>query len=369
MAKRLGELLIEAKVITQEQLDHVLGVQRQDGRKIGQLLIELKMVGEITLTQTLSRQLAVPWVSLYHIEFSRSLLNLVPRELAERFCLVPIFLRKVRKQGDALYVAMDDPTNEPALAEASRVASMQVKPMIACPSDIRSAIRVHYQGGAPGSAPRVPVAAPSSPSASRMAAAPPSAASVLRHVVVPAAAPPLPERASRVDEREKQPTLPEGKEGVLFDTIDDANPLDSPKPPSVERLNEDQDHPDATPEIESREIDAPRSSRGSRGPRMVGLTLLDGTTIMLPAKPRPARPEGAPGTGAPGTEAPREDANQLTARDLISALRATAHGADATEILGEKPPTWEAMFAALLSLMLKKGLIADWEFIDEFRKV
>jgi hypothetical protein len=59
--------------------------------------------------------------------------------------------------------------------------------------------------------------------------------------------------------------------------------------------------------------------------------------------------------------------DQLTARDLVSALRAVAHGADASEILGAEP-RWEAMFSALLSVLLKKGLIADWEFIEEFRK-
>jgi type IV pilus assembly protein PilB len=58
----------------------------------------------------------------------------------------------------------------------------------------------------------------------------------------------------------------------------------------------------------------------------------------------------------------------LTARDLISALRAVAHGADASEILGTEP-RWEALFSTLLSILLRKGLIADWEFIEEFRKI
>jgi hypothetical protein len=60
-------------------------------------------------------------------------------------------------------------------------------------------------------------------------------------------------------------------------------------------------------------------------------------------------------------------AEALTARDLIAALRALAHGADAREILGENV-RWEAMFSALLSLMLKKHLIADWEFVEEYKK-
>src|ERR1700737_732691 len=120
VAKRIGELLVEAGVLSQSQLEQALFAQRKDGRKLGQLLIELGLVSEMHLTQTLSRQLSVPWVSLYHVDFSRSLLNLVPREIAEKYCLVPIFVRRVRKQGETLYIAMDDPTNEAAIAEVTR---------------------------------------------------------------------------------------------------------------------------------------------------------------------------------------------------------------------------------------------------------
>src|SRR6202167_5176303 len=108
--------------------------------------MELGLVSETQLTQTLSRQLSVPWVSLYHVDFSRSLLNLLSREIAERYCVVPILVRRVRKQGYTPYIAMDDPTNEAAIEEIARAVSLAVKPMIACPSDIRAAIRVHYLG-------------------------------------------------------------------------------------------------------------------------------------------------------------------------------------------------------------------------------
>jgi len=86
---------------------------------------------------------------------------------------------------------------------------------------------------------------------------------------------------------------------------------------------------------------------------MVNLTLLDGTTISLPAKQR--KEEKSPAEG-------------LTARDFVSALRATAHGADASEILGDQV-RWEPVVAALLSILLRKGLIADWEFVEELRKI
>ena len=106
---------------------------------------EVRNAGELQqLTQALSQLLSVPWVSLYHIEFSRQLLDRVPRELAERFGLVPIFVRNVRGQGETLYVATDDPTNEAALAEVSRVAGLPTRPMIASTSDIQAIVQVHY---------------------------------------------------------------------------------------------------------------------------------------------------------------------------------------------------------------------------------
>jgi hypothetical protein len=58
----------------------------------------------------------------------------------------------------------------------------------------------------------------------------------------------------------------------------------------------------------------------------------------------------------------------LTARDLVAALRAICHGADPKEILGPSERI-EAILAAILSVMLRKGIVADWEFVDELRKI
>lgn len=355
VAKRIGELLVEGGILSQSQLEQALFTQRKDGRKLGQLLVELGLVSEIQVTQTLSRQLSVPWVSLYHVDFSRSLLNLVPREIAEKFCLIPIFVRRVRKQGETLYVAMDDPTNEGAIHEVQTASSLPVKPMIACPSDIRAAIRVYYLGE---EAPPPPAPA-SVPSAPQLVAPPvvpapaPSTTQLSAKAVGPP--PPLPERAkSRVVE--PPPGAAEAE----------ATPASMPEPKAPGG-----DSPEAAPDVvaEEREVVAPPRRRGVK---MFSLTLLDGTTISLPTPPkkRPSSPD-APGAAeepVPQASVTRDMSDQLTARDLVSALRAVAHGVDASEILGTEP-RWEAMFSALLSILLRKGLIADWEFIEEFRKV
>lgn len=393
VAKRIGELLVEAGVLSQSQLEQALFAQRKDGRKLGQLLIELGLVSEVQLTQTLSRQLSVPWVSLYHVDFSRSLLNLVSREIAERYAVVPILVRRVRKQGETLYVAMDDPTNEAAIEEVARTASLPVKPMIACPSDIRAAIRVYYFGetaGTSGSAavratsqaplPRplidepIPVKPVPKASGSRRgdtlhAARPAPRRAGDAQVPAPASGPRLDAMMSRGPD--KAPESSRGPDSQGLDSwgpgpeskASDAKGSDSkgseirrPEAPGAQGAPEG-DSPDSAPDVQAQVEDLVASKPR---PKMISLTLLDGTTISIPAPgKKPSKPD---------IEPPKELSDQLTARDLVSALRAVAHGVDASEILGTEP-RWEAMFSALLSILLRKGLIADWEFVEEFRKL
>src|SRR5688572_15494018 len=130
---RLGELLVSAQIITRQQLEDVLVLQKTDGRRIGKLLVEHGIVTETQVTQILSQQLSVPWVSLYHIDFSRQLLDLVSQELAEKYCLVPIFVRRVRGSGETLYVAMDDPTDDVAQQAVAQWSGLPVRVMIAPP--------------------------------------------------------------------------------------------------------------------------------------------------------------------------------------------------------------------------------------------
>jgi hypothetical protein len=154
----LGQLLVDARILSAEQLEQALAHQKSDGRRLGTLLVEGGYVSETQLTQILSQQLSVPWASLHHIDFSRQLLNLVPRQVAEKYCLVPIYVRHVRGLGDTLYLAMDDPTNDDALKECAHWSGLPARAMIASPSDIRNAIRVYY-GAASSLAPPEPAQA------------------------------------------------------------------------------------------------------------------------------------------------------------------------------------------------------------------
>jgi type IV pilus assembly protein PilB len=321
---KIGELLVEAHVLTREQLEHALRVKQEDGRKVGQVLVDLGYVTETQLTQTLSRQLSVPWVSLHHVELTRALLNLVPRAVAEKYNVLPIFVRNVRKQGETLYVATDDPTNEALLQELASGAGLPVRPMIACPTDVRNAIRVYYgEGEARANSPTLPPSEgePMELDGTVLTSIPPSAPPSIEPL---AASEPV--------------------------TSVDPAPVSIPEPVSA---------PPETPASTSatEKTERKRGTRKNR-PRMMSLTLLDGTSIQLPVSRRRAVEE----------EAPRGASDQLTARDLIDALRLSGQGVDMRQVLGENP-RWEIFFAALLSVLLRKGLIADWEFVEELRKM
>lgn len=413
---RLGQLLVDAKLIRQSDLDEVLALQRTDGRRLGTLMLERGLVNETQLTQVLSHQLSIPWVSLVHIEFSRQLLNLVPQDVAERFCMVPIFVRHVRSQGKTLYVAMDDPSNEEGLRECERHAGLPVKAMIAPPSDVRNAIRVYY-GTKP--TPSIP---PPEPRPSRLPVAMPSSERPsievlpsMQVVSLPASLEPdttaspateRPESSSRLTLPELDLVLPDALDVNAPATITGATSLDLP-PETLPDAGASQRFRDAAtasvsvPVVSAREIDrnraleqlvdssptntddAPPSTPVAEipqpkgpSPRMISLTLLDGTTISLPA-PRKSKAvvDGSPSSApAPDLEEPppstlsEHTPSGLTARDLVAALRAICHGADAKEILGPNE-RMEAILAAVLSVMLKKGLVADWEFVDELRKI
>ena len=143
-APRIGELLVAAGLITETQLEKVLSEQERDGKRLGHLLIQHGYVSEVDLTQILSQQLSVAWVSLDHVEFTPELLHLLTVDLAERLAVIPVHTRTGEGNTRILYIAMDDPTNIEAMEQVARYTGMNVRPLIAPPSEIRKAIAAQY---------------------------------------------------------------------------------------------------------------------------------------------------------------------------------------------------------------------------------
>jgi type IV pilus assembly protein PilB len=350
---RLGELLVEAKIITREQLESALELQRSDGRRLGTLLIEQQYVTETQVTQVLSQQLSVPWVSLYHIDFTRELLELVSRDLAQKHCLVPIFVRRVRGLGNTLYVAMADPTNQSAREELEKYCGLPVRLMIASPSEIRSALNAYYAGQA---------------EASSLAAAEVELGLDEEECDEEEYDEEEYDEEEYDEEDEIDPVRPEAERTTITEQPPEADETDSEGEaavaPGVPEPEPDSANGDDAPELEYSEVALTQekrealeraAERAAVKQRMITLTLLDGTQVTVPA----------PGAKAPGTgdAQPR----RWTAHDLIAALNDTSGGGSLAQKLGEDVK-WQNLFAALLSVLMKKHLVADWEFVEEYQK-
>jgi hypothetical protein len=186
---RLGQLLVETGLIDPRTLEEVLAAQRTDRRRLGELLVERGILHSHQLAQMLSHQLACPWVSLTNLDLTPSLLALVPRDVALRWNVVPVYLR-MAKGVSTLFVAIDDPTDEFALAAVAEAADMNVKPMVAAASEIYAALVAYYGADLAEAKPQTP-AIPAAPVKPQKPPPPPKPA-----------APPLTAEASETLEEE-----------------------------------------------------------------------------------------------------------------------------------------------------------------------
>ena len=141
---KLGEILVNAGLLESDKLDEALKVQQESGQRLGFILIANRFISEAQLIQALSKQLSMPWVSLTHLDISSELLSTVPLDLVTEFGVVPVYIMSKRHGRKVLYVAMDDPTNDDVLARIRDTSSLEVKAMIAAPSEIAKAISTFY---------------------------------------------------------------------------------------------------------------------------------------------------------------------------------------------------------------------------------
>ncbi|MDH3871734.1 MAG: MSHA biogenesis protein MshE, partial [Gammaproteobacteria bacterium] len=85
MKIRLGDLLVDKKLISEAQLQEALAEQKRSGRKIGQLLIENGYIQEDVMLQTLSAQIKVPYVDISTFELNPELVQRLPETAARRY--------------------------------------------------------------------------------------------------------------------------------------------------------------------------------------------------------------------------------------------------------------------------------------------
>ncbi|HAH20924.1 MAG TPA: hypothetical protein DCL49_08490 [Candidatus Omnitrophica bacterium] len=138
--KKLGELLVEKALVTQEQLDEALELQKDKGGLIGEILVELKYTTEDDIAKMLTAQYGFAYLPLSNYEIDQSLINLIPERVARQYCLIPI-----DKIGNNLTIAMSNPLNSQAVEDMETLTSCSVQTFVSTASDIKQAIERYYK--------------------------------------------------------------------------------------------------------------------------------------------------------------------------------------------------------------------------------
>jgi DNA-binding response OmpR family regulator len=139
----IGQLLVETNVLTPRQLDEALAVQKRDGGRLCSVALRLGFADERALVRTLSRQLGVPAMVVTEVRPEAGGADLVPREVAERFGVLP-----ARVFNRTLTLLMRDPADTAALNDLQFVTGKVIRPLVAVEGPLRRAIRLFYDGGA-----------------------------------------------------------------------------------------------------------------------------------------------------------------------------------------------------------------------------
>lgn len=138
---RLGDLLVSTGVISNEQLEKALELQKQTKQRLGDVLIENGFITEKNLIEALKIQLGIEFIDLTKVTLPVELAKYVPKNIAKRYCVVP-----VKVVADTLYLAMRDPLDFIAQEEVKTASRKRVIPMIATQRAVEQAIGRLYSG-------------------------------------------------------------------------------------------------------------------------------------------------------------------------------------------------------------------------------
>ena len=141
--KSLGEVLVEENIITAEQLQNALELQRGRGGRLGDLMLNQGLLKPEQLAAAISVQLNLPLIDLKRHMIQPDALKLVPEEIARENTLIPLDVI-----GNSLVVVMADPEDVSVIERIMSSSKMSVKAALGISSDIQRAIDLNYKPGA-----------------------------------------------------------------------------------------------------------------------------------------------------------------------------------------------------------------------------
>ncbi|MFH1782228.1 MAG: hypothetical protein ABH848_01270 [Candidatus Omnitrophota bacterium] len=143
--KKLGELLVEWKVIAPEQLEKALSIQKSNGNGngkasfSGEILIKLGVAKEENIVKALVVQYQFPYLPVSKYKIDRDLTKLIPENIVKRYNLVPLEMMQ-----NVITIAMANPLDEDAVKKIEEISKCKVQIFMSSPSDIQFAIDKYY---------------------------------------------------------------------------------------------------------------------------------------------------------------------------------------------------------------------------------
>ena len=137
---RIGDLLVENKIISEQQLMTALAEQKKSGRKLGRTLIELGYVTEDQMLNFLSRQLHIPYIDLKHYKYNAEIVKKIPETLSRRYRAIAL-----AEQPDSFLGGMADPTDIFAFDKLSKSFNKPIRLAVLREADLLRTIDTVYR--------------------------------------------------------------------------------------------------------------------------------------------------------------------------------------------------------------------------------
>ncbi|MCD6582981.1 MAG: response regulator [Desulfuromusa sp.] len=138
--KKMGEILIDNEVISQEELDQALLRQKGTDKPIGKILEDMDVILEEDIAKALSTQFGFPHVKKFsRHRFPQGVLEKIDTETALAHLVFPLKI-----DDNTLYLAMSNPLDMALQSDLSFKLAMRISPCVATPDEIKTAIKKHY---------------------------------------------------------------------------------------------------------------------------------------------------------------------------------------------------------------------------------
>jgi len=137
--EQLGQVLIQRRVITPEQLSQALQAQQEQGGLLGEVLIKMGFTTEEDIVHALAIQHDFPYLPLANYDIDSEVLKLIPESVVRQHGILP-----VDKMGDILTLAMADPLDSQAIEEIQALTKCKTEIFVSTYTEVKEAIERFY---------------------------------------------------------------------------------------------------------------------------------------------------------------------------------------------------------------------------------